>query len=231
MTLYETIYVRRQVRKFNMTPLEQQTVDEILNFVSEADQLAGQHARFEIASANDVSGGKPAPHYVVSYCDDTSAAYANVGYVLQKVDLYMQSKGLGSGWYAGAKPKVHSENHCIALAFGRTDTPTRKDPAEFKRLPIEKISPIDNMVAKAVRLAPSAMNSQPWRLEFEDGKVMVKDIGRGLMRVVLRNKLNKIDIGIAARHAVIALEEEGKEITSIIPKITGKTFEVEISYT
>jgi hypothetical protein len=74
------------------------------------------------------------------------------------------------------------------------------------------------------------MNSQPWKLEFEDGKVVIKDFGRGLLRVMLRNKLNKIDIGIAARHAVIALEHEGKKITSILPKVTEKEFEVEISY-
>ena len=230
MTLYETIYTRRQVRKFNMTPLESQVLENILTCVSEADQIAGQSARFEIASAESVSGGKSAPHYLLSYCDSNSAAYANVGYVLQKADLYIQSIGLGSGWFAGSKPKINNENHCIALAFGNTDTPLRKDLAEFKRLPIENISSVDNSIARAVRLAPSAMNSQPWKLEFEDGKVIVKDFGRGLLRVVLRTKLNKIDIGIAARHAVIALEHEGKEITSIVPKITEKEFEVEISY-
>lgn len=228
MTLYETIYARRQVRKFNNTQLEKQTLEDILKCVSESEQLAGQHASFEIASAEDVSGGS-APYYLLSYCDDSSAAYANVGYVLQKADLYIQSIGLGSGWFMGPKPINSSEDFCIALAFGNTDISIRKGLDEFKRLPLEKISAIDNTVARAVRLAPSAMNSQPWKLEFEDEKVVVKDFGRGVMRVVLRNKLNKIDIGIAARHVALALTQEGKKVTSIVPRTMGKEFAVEIT--
>lgn len=230
MTLYETIFVRRQVRQFTNAPLEKQILEDILRCVSEADQLSGQHAKFEIASAEAVSGGGSAPHYLLSYCNDNSAAYTNVGYVLQKADLYIQSIGLGSGWFMGPKPINNSENFCIALAFGNTDVPMRKSPNDFKRLPIEKISPVDNVVAKAVRLAPSAMNSQPWKLELEAGKVIVKDFGRGVMRVMLRNKLNKIDIGIASRHAVLALMQEGKKVTGIASSPTKKEFEVEILY-
>lgn len=227
MTLYETIYARRQVRKFNNTQLEKQTLEDILKCVSDSKQLDGQHARFEIASAEDVSGGS-APHYLLSYCDDSSAAYANVGYVLQKADLYIQSIGLGSGWFMGPKPINSSEDFCIALAFGNTDISMRKGIDEFKRLPLEKISAIDNAVARAVRLAPSAINSQPWKLEFEDKKVIVKDCGRGVMRVVLRNKLNKIDIGIATRHAVLALKQEGKKVIGVVPSSMEKEFAVEI---
>lgn len=229
MILYEMIYTRRQVRKFNDTQLEKQTLKNIIEFVSSSEQLDGQHAKFEIASAGDVGGGS-APHYLLSYCDDSSAAYANVGYVLQKADLYIQSIGLGSGWFMGPKPINNSEDFCIALAFGNTDIPMRKDQNEFKRLTFEKISDVDNNVARAVWLAPSAMNSQPWKLEFEDGKVIVKDYGRGVMRMVLRNKLNKIDIGIATRHAVLALEQEGKKVTDVVPSTKGKEFVVEIIY-
>lgn len=230
MTLYETISVRRQVRKFNNTPIPKETLEKILKTVLEVEQFAGHRAKFEMATAEAVSGGGSALYYLLSYCDDSSAAYANVGYVLQKADLYIQSIGLGSGWFMGPKPKNNSENHCIALAFGGTDTPLRKSLDDFKRLSIEEISPVDNTVARAVRLAPSAMNSQPWKLEFEDGKVIVKNFGRGLMRVMLRNKLNKIDTGIAAYHAVAALEQEGKKVTGVIPKTEGKEFQIEISY-
>lgn len=230
MNLYEAIYARRQVRQFNNAPLGKQTLENILNYASETDQLSGQHARVEIASAEAVSGGGSAPHYLLSYCENSSTAYANAGYVLQKLDLYIQSIGFGCGWFMGPKPINNSDAFCIALAFGNTDTPMRKSADEFKRLPVQKISPIDNAVARAVRLSPSAINSQPWKLEFKDGKVIVKDYGRGLMRVILRNKLNKIDVGIATRHAVIALEQEGKKVTGIVPKTAGKEFEVEISY-
>lgn len=229
MTLYEAIYARRQVRKFNSTPLEKQMLHDILKCVSEAEQLTGQSAGLEIVSADAVNGNS-APHYLLSYCDNSGAAYANVGFVLQKVDLYIQSTGIGSGWFMQVQPKEKSENYCIALAFGTTDMPTRKNEDEFKRLSVDKISPSDNAIARAVRLAPSAMNSQPWKLEFADGKVVVKDVGRGIMRAMLKSKLNKIDVGIATRHAMVTLENEGKKVTGIVPKATGKEFEVVISY-
>ena len=161
MTLYEVIYMRRQVRKFNSKPVEKEMLGDILKCVSEADQLTGQRSKFEIASAKDVSGGS-APYYLLSYCDDNSAAYANVGYVLQKADLYIQSIGLGSGWFMGPKPIESSEKFCIALAFGNTDVPMRNGVDEFKRLPIEKISSVENLVTWAVCIAPSDLNTQPW---------------------------------------------------------------------
>ena len=229
MTLYETIFVRRQVRKYDPL-LERQIPEEILKYVLETRQFAGQQAKFTLASAEDVSGGPAAPYYLLSYCDANSAAYANVGYVIQKANLYLQSIGLGGGWFNGPKPKSDSENFCIAFAFGGTDVPVRKGPEEFKRLPMGEISRSDNSVVMAVRLAPSALNSQPWYLTFEEGKVVIKYLGRGLMRMMLRNKLNKIDLGIAARHAVLALEQEGKKVTGIMPRETGKEFAIEICY-
>ena len=69
-----------------------------------------------------------------------------------------------------------------------------------------------------------------WLLGFDDGKVVVKECGRGLMRVMLRGKLNKIDVGIAARHAVTALEQEGKKVVATAPKVVDKRVEVEITY-
>ncbi|NLE90428.1 MAG: hypothetical protein GX602_05810 [Dehalococcoidales bacterium] len=229
MTLYETIFVRRQVRKYSDTLLDAQALENIQRYISSIEQISGQQAQFEIVSAEAVNGNG-APHYLLSYCGENSAAYANVGYVLQEADLYIQSIGLGSGWFMGVQPRDKSDNHCMTLAFGNTDVPLRKGAEDFKRISIDKISPIDNAVSQAVRLAPSAMNSQPWKLDFSDGKVIVKDVGRGIMRAMLRGKLNKIDTGIAVRHAVIALEHEGKTVTAIMPRTTGKDFEVEITY-
>lgn len=229
--LFETIFKRRQVRRFGRQPLSNQVLGEIAACVSQSDQLAGTCARFSIASAEEVSGGVSAPHYLLGYCDDSSAAYANVGYVLQKADLYIQSMGLGSGWFfLGPRPKKNRSGFCIALAFGPTEVPMRTGPHDFRRLPVERISPVDNTVTQAVRLAPSSVNSQPWILEFAEGKVILKEQGRGIARVVLRNKLNKIDLGIAARHAVLALLHEGKEVKNVVATESDQEFRVEIAY-
>jgi hypothetical protein len=218
------------VRKFNDSPLDAPTIKNIEKFIGDTPPLAGQSARFEILPAEKVHGGAAAPHYILAYCNGSDSAYANVGYVLQNADLYLQSIGLGSLWLGMAKPNEPERDYCILLAFGKTDVPTRKAEGEFKRLPLSEISDQDNPVARAVRLAPSAMNSQPWKLHFESGKVVIRYFGRGLLKLLLRKKLNKIDLGISARHVEAALIHEGKTILSITPKTGGKTFEIEIPY-
>ncbi|MHB9295727.1 hypothetical protein PilKf_01475 [Pillotina sp. SPG140] len=230
MTLYDAIFIRRSVRKFNNSPLDAAAIKSIEKFIEDTPPLTGQSARFEIVSADKVHGGAAAPHYIIAYCNESDSAYANVGYVLQNVDLYLQSIGLGSVWLGMAKPNEPERDYCILLAFGKTDVPIRKAEEEFKRLPMSEISDQDNSVAKAVQLAPSAVNSQPWKLHFESGKVVIRYFGRGLMKLMLRKKLNKIDLGISARHVETALLHEGKTILSITPKTSGKTFEIEIAY-
>lgn len=227
--LYETIFTRRAVRKFDLTPLESSTLSDIEKFISDIKQLDGQNARFKISSINEVKNGS-APHYILAFCEDNDSAYSNVGYVLEKVDLYIQSIGLGSVWLGMAKPSEKRNDYCIMLAFGKTDVPLRNDLQSFNRLSVDEISNLDNSVAATARLAPSSVNSQPWKLQFEDGKVTVKYFGRGLMKLILKKKLNKIDMGIITRYIELALEQEQKEIISIMPQMVEKCFEIEIVY-
>ncbi|MGX6978376.1 nitroreductase family protein [Vagococcus elongatus] len=230
MTLYETIFTRRQVRRFRDDLLDQQQLLDIETWILNAKQFSGQQAKVALVTDNEVSHGQGAPYYLLVYCDNHSSAYGNAGFVLQQGDLYLQSLGLGSGWFAGVKPKRHDDRFCIGLAFGKTDVPARKSEDEFKRKSIETISPMANAVAAAVRLAPSSLNSQPWRLAFGEEKVTITDVGSGIKRMFLKNKLNKIDLGIAASHAVIALTHEGNTVIEVIPRETNQQFEIDIFY-
>lgn len=128
------------------------------------------------------------------------------------------------------KPKENGNDFCIGLAVGRTELPMRKDVDEFKRKPISEINEQDNVITQAVRLAPSSLNSQPWEIRFEPYCIHVDDAGHGFSRLILKNKLNKIDVGIAARHAVVALENEGSSVTNVIPEENGKQFGLSIIY-
>lgn len=229
MTLYETIFTRRAVRKYDMTPLQSKIIEDITAFIADIKQLDNQNARFEIVSDSQIKGAT-APHHILAHCDNNDSAYANVGYILQKTDLYIQSIGLGSVWLGMAKPNEKTNDYCILLAFGKTDVPYRTATQDFNRLSINEISNTDNSLANAARLAPSAVNSQPWKLYFEDNKILVKYFGRGMMKLILRKKLNKIDLGIITSYLETALLHEQKEILSITPKSSGKEFEIEILY-
>jgi len=229
MTLFETIFTRRAVRKYDLTPLGGAVLADIRAFLDETKPLDGQSARFEIVSADKVKNAI-APHYILAYCEPGDGAYANVGYMLQNADLYLQSNGYGSGWLGMAKPNEQDGDFCIMLAFGKTDVPARRDVGEFKRLPVGDISNAENTIAQAARLAPSAMNSQPWKLDFSDGKVTIRYFGRGVSKLILKKKLSKIGLGIVTRHVEVALLNEGKAIKAITPITNGKEFAIEVAY-
>ena len=227
MTLYETIFVRRSVRKYEDGELSDSELRALREFIRGTNRIKGTSARFEVVGREAVKG--IAPHYVLAYCGSGDAECANVGFVLSNIDLYLQSRGFGS-LFLGVKTPVKSDpEFCIMLAFGRTAEPLRSGGGDFERLAIEEISDSDGSVARAVRLAPSAVNSQPWKLEFEEGRVAVSYFGRGLKKLLLK-RLNKIDVGIAARHAELALLNEGRTVRSVSPEASGKNFKVIIEY-
>jgi hypothetical protein len=154
---------------------------------------------------------------------------SNIGYTLQTLDLYLQSEGLGSLWMGMPNPETTKPGYQILLAFGNTDVPMRNSEADFSRHAVSKIANEDNAVAAAARLAPSAVNLQPWKLEFAPGLVTVQHTPKGIIKHLI-HKMQKIDIGICLKHTVLALEHEGKTITAINPTGSGKTFAVTVEY-
>jgi len=228
MTLYETVFTRRAVRKYDAEPLNAKTLADIQTFLNQTDQMQGQKGAFEIVPASAVKGAQ-APHYILVYCEPNDAARANVGYVLENCDLYIQSLGLGSIFLGMAKLVQKRADYCITLAFGKSAAPFRKTEQDFNRLPLAEISDADNAITRAARLAPSAMNSQPWKIEFGGNLVKVNYFGRGLTKLMLKS-MNKVDVGIISRHIAVALQNDGKTVSSVVPKADGKGFRVEISY-
>lgn len=226
MTLYETIFARRSVRSYLPEPLDEKTLAEVLAYAENVEQIPGAHADFRIIPHEEMGAG-PAPYYLVASSEQNEKEYANIGFVLEKVDLWLQSNGFGSLWYGLSLPKKHLPNDSIVLGFGKTDLPMRKEE-EFNRLPLSKIAETDNAVTRAVRLSPSAVNSQPWKIECAENLVSVSYFGRGLMKASLEKKMNKVDVGIASRIAVTALENEGK--TASVSIADSSPLSVRIAY-
>ena len=127
------------------------------------------------------------------------------------------------------KPAEPSADYRILLAFGKTDAPLRTGENDFKRKAVLEISNEDNAVARAARLAPSAANFQPWKLHFSPGKVTLQASGHGIGKLIV-GKLQKIDLWICLKHIELALEHEGKIVTSIQSQGRGKGFFVEVMH-
>ena len=228
MTLYETIFARRSVRQYDKTPLDEAVLSEIKNYLDSEKQVFNQSARFEIVGNEELKGGL-APHAILAYADVSYLSYVNIGYTLQGVDLYLQSIGYGSVWCGMAKPKVTTADYRILLGFGKTGVSLRNGNDDFKRKKITDISNENNMVAQAARLAPSAVNLQPWKLVFANGLVTVKTNVRGFGKV-LPGRLYLFDLGIVLKHVELALEHEGKTVESFAFQGKGSAMMISVCY-
>jgi hypothetical protein len=233
--LYDTIFTRRSVRKYVYEPLSDEEIKEIAVFLNSIEQMPGQKAKFAFGGEKSVRLGH-APYYIFAFCKPSTAAYINVGYILAQVELYIQNRGWGSLWLGTKRPTLENTDSelplCITMAFGRTIIPVRKDLAEFIRLDLLAISDKKNEIAETARLAPSATNSQPWRLKFdeEENQININYVGRGPLRFFLKKRLNKIDLGIITAYVKIALEHFDASVESL--KITDiiNSFSVLVKY-
>ena len=158
------------------------------------------------------------------------------GYSFEKVVLYALSLGIGTTWIAGTMPrsafeeamqlgddevlpcmsplgyiagkmsvretmmragiKADTRSDFSALFFdGSFDKPLSPDKAGELRLPLE-----------LVRLSPSAVNKQPWRIVVDGDKVHFYE-KRSKGYVADGWDVQKIDMGIAMCHFVCGLEE------------------------
>jgi nitroreductase len=228
MTLYETIFARRSVRRYDETPLDAMTLSMIQEYLDDMEQLPGQSARFEIADKGKLKGGF-APYAVLSYSKESEKACVNIGYALQGVDLWLQSQGFGSVWCGMATPLEKNPDYRILLGFGQTNMPFRNGENGFKRKKVTDISNEDNRIARAARLAPSAVNLQPWLLTFSDRQVEAKVNVRGIGKV-LPGRLWLFDIGIVLKHIELAFIYEGKIVKEIVINGSGKNLSVLASY-
>jgi nitroreductase len=220
---YDTIFKRKSVRKYDMTHLE----DEILNEVSKKlNQLKHMYpdirTEMKMVTEKDVKSLMQikAPHYIMVFSEAREGYLTNVGFMLQQMDLYLSEKGLGSCWQGMPKPtkEILSSSEfefVIVLAFGKPMEPLyRKDVSEFKRKPLSEVTdiPASDQIFEPVRLAPSAGNSQPWFFTGDMKRIHAYGIKPGFIKALLFEKMNKVDMGISLCHLWLALKSIGKDV-------------------
>lgn len=164
-----------------------------------------------------------APHYVIITSEGNGRYLENAGYAVEQVVLGMITMGLATCWLGG---QVRSRDvlarvaglpdtlRLIGLvAFGRSADPdrsVRRFSSEARRREMKDLVIAGELteawapIIEAARLAPSAVNTQPWRFVLEQHVVHVYTApGAGLPGRLLE-KTNPLDAGIALRHIQIA---------------------------
>lgn len=162
------------------------------------------------------------------------------GYAFEKIVLFAEMMGLGTTWIAGTMDRAAFERAmelaedevmpCVsplgypARKMSLRETMMRKGVKADSRFDFEKLffdgsfeKPLTPAAARslkpvleAVRLAPSAVNKQPWRVVIEGGKAhFYEKQSKGFVDQTGWD-LQKVDIGIAMAHFEIGAEEAGK---------------------
>ena len=137
------------------------------------------------------------------------------------MDLYLQTLGLGVCWLGMGRmnPKtttqVEGMKFVIMLAFGHPKGDLlRHDLKGFKRKSMEQITDKADPRLEPARLAPSAVNSQPWYFTHEGDTI----------HVYCNKKGSRLDAGIALAHLYVANKDHFKFFkTENVTEVTGYT--------
>ena len=205
MTLHEMIYQRKSCRQFTGKPVDGEMLEKILSF--EMKPLYPEiKVRMDIVSRDQVKCICPwtTPQLIAVYSEEREGYLENIGFLFQQMDLYLQTLGLGVCWLGMGRmnPKtatrVEGMKFVIMLAFGHPKgDQLRHDRKGFKRKSMEQIADKPDPRLEPARLAPSAVNSQPWYFTHEGATIHVHCSKKG----------SRLDAGIALAHLYAANEE------------------------
>lgn len=205
------IYYRRSCRSYSSVPLPPQQLQEIEAFSKTLAPLDGTiHTAMQILPGDAVRFYFPwkSPQLIAFFSENKPGYLENAGFILQQMDLWLQSRGIGVCWLGLGKLKSQIKipegmEFVILLAFGTPKEPLSKEPRKFSRKAMAEISDQDDPKLECARVAPSSTNSQPWYFTHEDQTVHAFRSEAGLLRHAMLGTMNRIDLGIALAHLYV----------------------------
>lgn len=225
MNLYEAIFARKSITKYSMEKLDDSIFINILGFANSLTSLSKDlKVEYSIVEHDQVQHSVKtfnqikAPYYLLFYSNKGKDYELNAGFLMEQITLYLTAKGIGSCYCMNLNVKGNhtqdtSLEYMIGLAFGKSEGEVYRQSSKVKRLPLSDIAFVKEDISKntrsilnAVRMSPSNMNSQPWRLVVYDNRIHIFCKKNIFFRSVLKeNKM--IDIGVSLAHLFVAAEE------------------------
>ncbi len=205
MTLNEMIFKRKSCRSFTNIPVDAATIETIKAFPMKP-LYPEIKVHWDIVPRNQVKCICPwtTPQLITIYSEEAEGYLENIGFLFQQMDLYLQTLGLGVCWLGMGRmnPRtttaVEGMKFVIMLSLGHPKgDQLRHDLKSFKRKPMEQITDKPDAKLEPARLAPSAVNSQPWYFTHEGDNIHVWCSKKG----------SRLDAGIALAHLYVANDE------------------------
>ena len=206
MTLNEMIFKRKSCRSFTGVPVDSVTIETIKAFPMKP-LYPKIKVHWDIVPRNQVKCICPwtTPQLIAIYSEEKEGYLENIGFLFQQMDLYLQTLGLGVCWLGMGRmnprttTQVEGMKFVIMLAFGHPKgDQLRHDLKGFKRKSMEQITDKPDSRLEPARLAPSAVNSQPWYFIHEGDTIHVYCSMRG----------SRLDAGITLAHLYVANQEQ-----------------------
>ena len=241
MNLYEAIFVRKSVRSYTGEALSPQLLDKVKAHYRELTGLFGG-IETEISVLDNRRGQQrmlslfsvKAPYYLVFYSEKTPRYLMNMGYLMEQMVLYMCSLGIGTCFIGSNKIKKELQEKdgrkmVGIVAFGKSKGSHVRKQAEAKRLSIDQLCIFKEVprqwmrqLLESARLAPSAMNDQPWRFVVYDNRIHI--FSKKQKAEQLR-KWDEVNFGIMFANLMTAAEEMWLDVDLIrLEDISQKNF-------
>lgn len=245
--LIQAVYRRKSIRKYSEEKLTTEQLTAVKGYLHQAKALIPEiKVEYEIVPCSETNCKFNAEYCLIVYSEEANLWLANVGYLLEQWDLYLATMSIGVCWYGMGKVEETEKNglkYAIMLSFGKCDEDDfRKNSEEFNRKALADIwsvakssqSVACGQVGEIARLAPSAVNSQPWKV-IEEGNTLKVYREKGKTPVlsnILFKRWNKVDIGIFLCFLDVALESEGYTYERVLHADTdGKKSVLTATYT
>ena len=217
--LYEMIFKRKSFHLFRNVGNKHLTEEEIKDIEEKFSKLKPlvEDIKIKIKIVKKESILRGQEYCILFYSEKKDNYLQNIGYLGEQLDLYLVSKNIGTLWFGIGKPdekELDGLDFVIMIGIAKVDSPLkfRKDMFKSKRKELSEIwsGGILLDIANIVRFAPSACNTQPWKVETKEKEINVyryrKEGKRGIMpkdRVIY---YNQIDIGIFLCFLELCLE-------------------------
>ena len=143
---------------------------------------------------------------ILLYSEEKDNYLMNIGYIGEQLDLYLASMNIGTLWFGLNKAEMDdydSLKYVIMIAIGKVpESSFRKDMFKAKRKELSEIYTGKDIkgIGNIVRFAPSACNTQPWKVINKNNVLEVyryrSPIRKWVMPVDGVVHYNHIDIGI-----------------------------------
>ena len=208
MTIATMIPRRRSVRAYRAERIDNAVLADLLRYMAGLVPLipgVKVEGRIIPTDHGNFLQKWKTPHFIAIFSDGSDDGLLNVGFMYQQLDLYAQSLGLGTCWVGlgsltDKEPVPEGMKLAVMMAIGIPDDVPERTAADFRRKPMQEISDRPDDRLEALRLAPSATNSQPWFVTHEGDTLHLYREELGLIKQRTHGRMNKIDMGIGLCH-------------------------------